>query len=149
MKTPKVLPPVYLILSIVLMGALHFFFPVVRFLQPPFTYLGVVLIVAGIAISAYASGLFAKAGTPVIPFKPSTALVTTGLYRWTRNPMYLGTIIILLGLAMFCGTAGSLLPVPFYIWLIRARFVVREERFLEDIFGERYLEYKRSVRRWL
>jgi protein-S-isoprenylcysteine O-methyltransferase Ste14 len=149
MQKPKVLPPVYLAISIVLMAALHFLFPVFRFLEPPISYSGLVLIAVGIAISAYAASRFAKAGTPVVPFERSTILITTGIYRWTRNPMYVGMVIVLLGVGTLCGTLGSLLPIPFFIWLIRVRFIAGEERFLKEIFGERYVVYKKSVRRWI
>jgi protein-S-isoprenylcysteine O-methyltransferase Ste14 len=118
-------------------------------LQPPLSFIGIALIVGGIAMSANAAGKFRKAGTPVVPFERSTALVTTGLYRFTRNPMYLGLVTVLIGVAIVCGTVGPLIPIPMFVWIITQRFIVGEERFLQEIFGERYLAYKKSVRKWL
>lgn len=63
--------------------------------------------------------------------------------------MYLGMIVMLIGVATLCGTVGPLLPMPVFVWIIRFSLVAGEERFLEGIFGETYLAYRRSVRRWL
>jgi len=92
---------------------------------------------------------FRRAGTPVIPFERSTALVTGGLYRVTRNPMSLGMLLILLGVAVLLGTVSPLCAIPVFLWAIQRNFIAGEERFLEALFGEAYLSYKQRVRRWL
>jgi protein-S-isoprenylcysteine O-methyltransferase Ste14 len=135
-------------MTLVLMGVLHFAFPVYRWLSLPWTLAGIALLAIGIAVSAIASGLFAKANTPVVPFERSTALVTAGLFRWTRNPMYLGMVVALFGVGIFCGTVGPFIAIPVFIYIVRIRFILGEERFLEGIFGDRYLAYKKMVRRW-
>jgi len=145
----KVIPPVYLVVALLVMAALHLFLPVARFVEPPYSYLGAIPLVGGIVMAATASSAFRRAGTPVLPFERSTALVTTGLYRVTRNPMYLGMLLILAGVALLSGSASTLLPIPVFAWAIQRNFIVGEERFLEEIFGARYLDYKRQVRRWL
>lgn len=145
----KVLPPVYLLLTLLLMAGFHFLLPLAHVIATPYSYAGAVLVILGIAVAASAAWGFHKAGTPVIPFEPSTALVTGGLYKYTRNPMYLGMVLLLIGVAILSGSLGTWLPIPFFIWIIQANFIRGEERFLESIFGERYLEYKRRVRRWL
>jgi protein-S-isoprenylcysteine O-methyltransferase Ste14 len=145
----KIVPPIYFLAAILLMVALHYFLPLARILNPPSTYVGALPMIAGIVISALASRSFAKAGTPVIPFERSTVLVRGGLFRISRNPMYLGLILALIGTAMLFGTAGPWLPIPVFVWIIRTNFIAGEERFLEEIFGAEYLEYKKSVRRWL
>src|SRR5271169_4198418 len=88
----RIVPPVYFLVSLVAMAALDRWCPVAQVLGPPASYVGAALIVLGTAIAASAAAAFKRAGTPVIPFKRSTALVTTGLYRFTRNPMYLGLV---------------------------------------------------------
>jgi protein-S-isoprenylcysteine O-methyltransferase Ste14 len=145
----RIIPPVYFVVSLVAMLALHRWFPIVRVLGPPLSYAGGVLIALGVAIAATAATAFRGAGTPVVPFERSTALVTTGLYRFTRNPMYLGLTTVLVGAAVLCGTVGAVLPIPVFVWVITTRFVAGEERFLEEIFGEAYAAYRRRVRRWL
>jgi protein-S-isoprenylcysteine O-methyltransferase Ste14 len=145
----KVIPPVYFLLALILMAALHWALPFGRLLAPPATYLGIPLIVAGMWLGGHAFRGFSKAGTPVVPFERSTALVTNGSYRLTRNPMYVGMVLILSGIATLLGTVGPWLPIPFFVWIIRSRFIMGEERFLEELFGQQYLAYKSRVRRWL
>jgi len=149
MEQPRrIVPPVYLLVTLILMAALHWVLPIARLVEKPYTYLGIALIVLALAVGGNAFLSFVKVGTPVVPFHRSTALVTSGAFRITRNPMYLGMVLILLGVAVLFGTLGPLLPIPFFVWVIQARFIVGEERFLEEIFGEEYRAYKRRVRRW-
>jgi protein-S-isoprenylcysteine O-methyltransferase Ste14 len=145
----KILPPVYLLLSLVVMTALHFFAPIARVIPAPWSFVGDVLIVVGIAITAIAAVSFKRAGTPVVPFERSTLVVTGGLYRLTRNPMYLGLLVALIGAAVLFGTVSAFLPIPVFVWIIQTRFIRGEERFLEELFGEQYLAYKKKVRRWI
>ncbi len=149
MSKRRIVPPVYFLAALLAMTALHFWLPLARFVGPPLSYFGVVLIIAGLAIAGTAAASFAKAGTPVVPFETSTTIVKTGMYRVTRNPMYLGMFSVLLGVALLYGTLTPLLPIPAFVWVIRTRFVLPEEAFLEDLFGDEYLVYKSQVRRWL
>jgi protein-S-isoprenylcysteine O-methyltransferase Ste14 len=145
----KILPPVYLLLTLAAMLALHFTLPIVRLIHAPYSFAGWLLVVAGLAISMIASGAFRRAGTPVVPFERSTVLVTGGLFSHTRNPMYLGLVLLLLGVGIAMGTLGALLPIPVFIWIIQTWFIEGEERFLTEIFGDEYRAYQRRVRRWL
>ncbi len=145
----KVLPPVWLAITLVVMTGLHFFVPIVRLIPQPWSFSGAVLIVAGIALSATGAGTFRRAGTPVIPFERSTVLVTTGVYRYTRNPMYLGLALVLVGVAIAFGTLGPWLAIPGFLWIISTQFIRGEEAFLEEIFGAAFVAYKAQVRRWL
>ena len=145
----RLIPPVYFFLALLAMAALHWALPIARVIPLPVSYLGGLLIIAGLWLLGHAFRGFTKAGTPIVPFERSTALVTSGSYRLTRNPMYVGMVIILCGLAMLLGTAGPWLPIPFFVWIIRANFILGEERFLEELLGQQYLAYKSRVRRWL
>lgn len=145
----KILPPVYLLLSLAAMAALHHFAPLLQLITPPWSAAGLGFIAAGVVIAAAAAFSFRRAGTPVIPFEPSTALVTDGLYRRTRNPMYLGMVLVLAGAALLFGSLSVWLPVPVFILIIRNNFILGEERFLEEIFGKQYTDYKNKVGRWL
>jgi protein-S-isoprenylcysteine O-methyltransferase Ste14 len=75
--------------------------------------------------------------------------VTAGPYRYTRNPMYVGLTLILLGAWLLLGTASAMLPIAVFVWFIQERFIRGEERFLDQIFGEEYRGYKSRVRRWI
>jgi protein-S-isoprenylcysteine O-methyltransferase Ste14 len=145
----RIVPPVYLLIALVAMTALHYWLPLARLLRAPFTWLGALVIVAGIALAVSAARLFARAGTPVVPFERSTTLVTDGLYRYTRNPMYLGLALVLLGAWMLFGTISPGLALVAFMWVIQSNFIRGEERFLESIFGEQYVSYKARVRRWI
>src|SRR5262245_18030440 len=114
------------------MAGLHYLLPIARFgFEPYTTYTGIVAIALGISIAAVAAGAFWKARTPVIPFEKSTALVTGGMFRYTRNPMYLGMITVLLGTGLIFGSVGSLLPIPLFAWVIVANFIRGEDNFLQ------------------
>jgi protein-S-isoprenylcysteine O-methyltransferase Ste14 len=143
----KIIPPVWLLLTLALMVVLHRAAPIVQLIPTPYRYAGWLLVVAGLAISASSSAAFRRAGTPVVPFERSTVLVTNGLFRYTRNPMYLGLVILLFGIAIALGTLGAFLPIPVFVWIIQKWFIEGEERFLADIFGEAYHAYRRRVRR--
>ena len=145
----RIVPPVYLLGTLLVMAGLHYVAPLAVWVVTPLSYAGGALIVLGVAVAGVAAGAFKRVGTPVIPFEPSTALVTGGLYRVSRNPMYLGMVLVLLGTAIGLGTVGPLLPIPVFVWLITRNFIVAEEEFLEGIFGADYLAYKATVRRWI
>jgi protein-S-isoprenylcysteine O-methyltransferase Ste14 len=111
--------------------------------------IGGALILAGLAIPMIALAQFRHADTDVRPWKPSSALVTTGLYRYTRNPMYLGMSLIYAGFAVFADSVAALAFLPALLVLITYAVIKREEHYLEITFGEAYRAYKRKVRRWV
>jgi protein-S-isoprenylcysteine O-methyltransferase Ste14 len=110
--------------------------------------LGCVLIAASVLLLGYSVRLFRAAGTPVPARKPTTAIVQTGPYRMSRNPIYLAFSLFHLGIAIWVGSwwlVGTLaLAVAIMNWIV----VPREERYLESRFGAEYRDYKTSVRRW-
>ena len=148
-QTRRVIPPVYLLLSLVSMTLLHTYVPIAQLIARPYSYAGAVLVVMGIAMAGYSAISFDRAGTPVVPFEPSTVLVTGGFYRITRNPMYLGMVLLLLGFATLLGTLSAFLPLPVFVLIIQEWFIKGEERFLEETFGEQYVAFKKRVRRWI
>jgi protein-S-isoprenylcysteine O-methyltransferase Ste14 len=111
--------------------------------------LGVLLSVAGIALSAGGFITQKRAGTDPFPYHPSTRIVAHGPYRFSRNPMYFGFALLTVGLAILVDSAWMLLALPIGLVLIDRFVITREERYLERKFGEEYLNYKRSVRRWI
>lgn len=110
---------------------------------------GVALAAAGIALIAISLGLFAGAKTRPEPWQPASSLVDRGLYRFTRNPMYLGMALLSLGVALaFSSLAGVLLALA-ALAIIDRTVVTREEAYLTRRFGAEYSAYTRRVRRWL
>src|SRR5918997_5094086 len=108
--------------------------------------LGPLLFGTGFALLASFSSAFGRKGTAVEPWKPTTAIVTTGPYRLTRNPAYLGMALIYTGIALLADAPWALVPLPFVIAVIDRGVIAREERYLERKFGEEYLSYKRRAR---
>ena len=110
---------------------------------------GGVLVLAGSALLASFNRSFERKGTAVEPWKPTTAIVTTGPYRLTRNPAYLGMALVYVGIALLAGALWALVPLPFVLVVIDRAVIAREERYLERKFGREYLDYKAGVRRWI
>jgi protein-S-isoprenylcysteine O-methyltransferase Ste14 len=111
--------------------------------------LGALISLAGLALNVGGFITQKRAGTDPIPFNPSTCIVSHGLYRFTRNPMYIGFALWTLALAILVNSTWMLLAVPIGLVLIDRIVITREERYLERKFGEEYLNYKRRVRRWI
>lgn len=104
---------------------------------------------AGFALAAFSARSFGLAGTSVVPGEPSTALVTTGLYAISRNPIYIGFLLVYLGLAIILTSAWVLLLLIPVLIILQRGVVEREEAYLERQFGEAYRKYKARVPRWL
>ena len=148
-KSKKPLPPTYFIILLLLSIGLHFIFPIKKVIFPPYTYLGFALIIFGGAINIWTDFLLKKKKTTVKPYENPTSLITSGPFRISRNPQYLGFTAILLGVAINHGTLITLLsPIVFFI-LMELLFIPFEEKNLEKVFGADYTEYKNRVRRWL
>ena len=109
----------------------------------------VVLLVAAIVLLAGALRRFRLARTNPEPWKPATTVVADGVYRYTRNPMYLGMTLIYLALALATDSGVALLLAPALLAVVQVGVIAREERYLEAKFGDDYRRYRASVRRWL
>jgi protein-S-isoprenylcysteine O-methyltransferase Ste14 len=111
--------------------------------------LGAFLVVVGIALFSFAVAKFRGAGTPVPARKPTTVIVRTGPYRLSRNPIYLAFSLFQLGIAIWANSLWLVATLVGAVALIHYLVIPREEQYLERRFGTEYLDYKRSVRRWL
>ncbi|NND68094.1 MAG: isoprenylcysteine carboxylmethyltransferase family protein [Halioglobus sp.] len=145
----KIYPPVWLLLGIITVFCLNEFLPGYRFTSFAGQVIGGVIILVGLVLLVIANGLFTQAGTNVIPFREATALVTTGIYRLTRNPMYLGMLSVLLGCAITVGAVTALAVPVVFAAIIQSRFILHEEAMLREVFGSEYEDYCARVRRWL
>jgi protein-S-isoprenylcysteine O-methyltransferase Ste14 len=110
---------------------------------------GGLALLAGIALQTTFIVAFARRGTAVEPWKPTTAIVTTGPYRLTRNPAYLGMTFIYIGIALLSDALWVLAPLPVVLVVVNNAVISREERYLERKFGAEYTDYKSRVRRWI
>ncbi len=111
--------------------------------------LGCVLIAAGLATVLSCARMFKKDETELAPWKPTSRLVIRGLYLYSRNPIYLGFVVFGLGVSVAADSlwiVGMLLPL---VVLLRYAVIAREERYLEQKFGQEYRAYRQRVRRWI
>ncbi|HBO8128434.1 TPA: isoprenylcysteine carboxylmethyltransferase family protein [Pseudomonas aeruginosa] len=111
--------------------------------------MGALPFAAGAVMMLAAAGLFRRLGTNIPLSRPTTLIATTGPYRWTRNPMYLGMALIYAGLAVGFDGPIAFALLPLVLVAIQTQVIAREERYLEAKFGDDYLRYKAEVRRWL
>ena len=143
------LPPVVLALGLILMTALHVLAPGPRLSASPLRWLGLLPLCAGIALNLAADSLIKRHGTTVRPFEESAALVTGGVYRLSRNPMYLGFVLLVLGVAVLLGSLGPFVVVVAMPFVLKALYVRTEEAMLAERFGAEWAAYRARVRRWI
>ena len=135
--------------SITLMIIIYLLMPGTRVIPFPVNLLGIAVFVAGAWLAIAARRQFVKNQTPV-PFSDHTNLLhTDGIYRFTRNPMYLGIAVGLLGVALiFSSYLNFTFPLLFLIWMDRL-YIPHEEKALLSQFGDQYVKFKKRVRRWI
>jgi protein-S-isoprenylcysteine O-methyltransferase Ste14 len=142
-------PPRIALIATIAMVILHITVPLTIIVHAPFSYAGAVVMALGVAMIVWSRRAFQAAATPITPFTESTALIRHGLYRWTRNPMYLGAVLLVSGVAFLLGSVTPLLVAVVYFIILQEGFIRHEERLLEQRFSDEYRNYRRSVRRWL
>jgi protein-S-isoprenylcysteine O-methyltransferase Ste14 len=111
--------------------------------------LGAGLVLVWLVLTVWSVRRFRASGTSIVPVRPATTLVIEGPYRYTRNPMYLGLLLLYAGVACGFGLAWPLLLAPVLVWVIGTSVIGREERYLTRKFGDDYRRYQAHVRRWL
>jgi protein-S-isoprenylcysteine O-methyltransferase Ste14 len=117
--------------------------------RPALPVAGWLLIALGLGVMLWAMSTFRRARTSVLPFRPATAMVTGGPYRFSRNPMYLGLTLVYVGLSFLTRMAWPLVMLPLGLWALTALVIRREERYLGAAFGAAYADYRKRVRRWI
>jgi protein-S-isoprenylcysteine O-methyltransferase Ste14 len=148
MNPKKILPPTYLLLAIVIMVGLHFLVPLAALIPFPWNLPGLIPFALGVGINMQADRAFKRVKTTVKPYETSTTLITDGVFRVTRNPMYVGFVLILLGIAIFVGSLSPYLVVFVFPFVMEKMFITVEEQMLADTFGETWFAYTHKVRRW-
>ncbi|HEY46851.1 MAG: hypothetical protein AMJ88_06845 [Anaerolineae bacterium SM23_ 63] len=145
----RVLPPTFLYVAIIFIVLLHFIFPIAQILEIPWNLVGLVPLILGIALNLMADNAFKRYQTTVKPFQESSALITDGAYRLSRHPMYLGFVLILIGLSLLLGSISPYIVVIVFAILMDVVFIRVEESMLEAKFQDEWKEYKSKVRRWI
>lgn len=144
-------PPIIALLCGLAMWGIAEAFPQMRFAFPFQSLLAGGFVAVGLALDLISIGAFRKAKTTVTPLTPekATSLVVTGLYRYTRNPMYLGLLLILSGIAIWLGSPINGMILIAFVGYITAFQIAPEEARLVKLFGSDYKRYRARVRRWL
>jgi len=145
----KIIPPVLFVICLAVMFLLWWWQPLGLFLDYPDNISGVVLIILGLALAKQGSSLFERRGTNIQTFDDPDVLVTDGVFRISRNPMYLGFALALAGLAIVLGNFASLLVVLAFIVITDRWYIAFEEVVMIRTFGDRYRTYQQRTRRWL
>jgi protein-S-isoprenylcysteine O-methyltransferase Ste14 len=122
-------------------------FPIMpaRFAEPA----GVALLALALILAVWAFAQFWRKHTSVMPYKPTTTIIQSGPFRFTRNPLYLSLTLLYLGVALVMNAAWPLLLLPLVLLVVHRGVIQREERYLEQKFGDEYISYKSRVRRWI
>jgi protein-S-isoprenylcysteine O-methyltransferase Ste14 len=147
------LPPAMALIALVVAIAMEFtgmlsFLPPISAMSWSF-YLGVLVLVIALGLGVAASRTFARVGTNLSPHQPSLKLATTGPYRFTRNPIYLGFVLILAGLSLIFSLDWGLILVPVLALALHYGVVIREETYLAAKFGQPYRDFMARTRRWI
>ncbi len=148
-KALNIRPPLFALGFLFVAFTIHFLFLPSPIISSDFRLLGIVFVILGLSFILWARVLFKKKGTAILPTDNPTHFVNSGPYRFTRNPMYLGIVLILLGIAIWVGTLPLFFaPLGFFL-TVQSVFIPYEEKNMERTFGREYLEYRKKVRQWL
>ena len=146
----KIPPPFYMLLTAGSMWLLDRILPIAELIHSPWNRLGYLAIIVALFTDGTSLLQFLRSHTTMNPIRPEKAqkLVTTGMYRITRNPMYVGLLFLLIGWGILLGSFTPFLLLPVFIILITTQQIIPEERILEEKFGLEYRDYKKSTNRW-
>lgn len=145
----SVLPPTLLSMAIVLMIILQVIFPICFIIRFPFNLSGLVLIITGSVISIWGSQKFSREKTSIMTFDEPSVLVISGLYKYSRNPMYLGFVLFIFGVWAMLGSLAAFIVALIFSVVLDSYYIRFEEKVLGEKFGKVYFEYKKKVRRWI
>jgi protein-S-isoprenylcysteine O-methyltransferase Ste14 len=144
-------PPLFYVLIFIAALRIQKIIPIsdILFHQTAIKVLGVIFLMAALYFLVRSLRQFFLTKNTLILIKPASSLQITGIYRITRNPMYVGLAILYLGITCFIGNWWNVILFPLLFIIVQAYIIKREERYLELEFGEQYNDYKETVRRWL
>ena len=145
----RLIPPGVYFTAFALMWALHWWQPWKIPGGGALTAAGLALVLAGVALTIWSAATFTRAHTTMIPWGQVSAMVTTGPFRVSRNPIYLADAIAYLGGTLLIHSWWPLLALPGVLLVVRRKVIDREEHYLTERFGDVYREYQLRVRRWL
>ena len=144
-----ILPPLLYGAAFVIGLLLHLVLPIYILSTPLARWIGVVCVLVSLPLALLTFRVLSRAHTPVDPLKPTTALVTAGPFRYSRNPIYVALTLLYVGVALLINALWMLLLVVPAVLVLRYGVIAREEAYLTQKFGDAYRQYTTQVRRWL
>lgn len=143
------IPPFLFAITLPAMAAAHYLSPIVQIVASPYHWAGAALFLMGLGLAAWHKKLFKRVGTEINTFRQPNKLVTRGLFKVSRNPMYLGFVVALTGASVYLGSLSPALFVLLFFLAAHYWYIPIEERAMDRQFGEAYRQYRERVRRWL
>ena len=143
----KIFPPTHFYIYLIISILLHYALPLKQIINYPFYLIGFLLFMIGAGLNVWADQLLKKYKTTVKPNEKPTALIETGAFKISRHPMYLGMALILLGAGFILGSITSFIGVVLFVTAMEIAFIPKEEKNLQEEFGERFENYRKKVRR--
>lgn len=144
----KIHPPILTFIFILLAYLVNWFIPL-QFSITWLRYLGFGIAIIGFLIPFFAIREFMKAKTTINPHGSVSNIISSGIYRFTRNPIYLGFLFMVIGFPLNYGSVWGIIAAPFFVTTMNRLVIEKEEAYLEKKFGETYTSYKSRVRRWI
>ena len=142
-------PPLIFLCFLILGYLLNHYYPLVVLEGPLSTIISAIFFVYAGLTAGLAFFYMVKSGTNVDARKPTKTIVTKSVYSYTRNPMYLSMVILLIAFSLLLNALWIALLIPFFMFVMQKGVIEREEAYLENKFGSEYLQYKNRVRRWI
>ena len=148
-STRQLIAPVLAVICLAIMVLLNWLWPILTILRFPFNLGSLFIGGAGLAICLAAQRQFKQVGTTLYPFNKPEKLVTDGLFRYTRNPMYLGLILLLAGGWLWLGSLSPVGVVVAFQQIAERWYIAHEEQRLGAVFGKVYTDYQSRTQRWI
>jgi protein-S-isoprenylcysteine O-methyltransferase Ste14 len=145
----RIAPPILTLLHIIAAFLLAWLIPLPFAVPSIVKYIGFALVVIGFLFGLGAVIAFRRARTTLDPYHPVSSIVTSGVYGFSRNPIYLGFLLMVIGIPLNFGTYWGMILAPIFVLFCNKLVIEHEEAYLEKKFGERYTSYKSRVRRWI
>jgi len=145
----KILPPTYFFLCLIISTLLFYTVPLTQIIRYPFNLIGFLFFIIGAGLNIWTDQLLKKEKTTVKPFKKPAVLIQTGPFKFSRNPMYLGMALLLLGFGIILGSVTSFIGMVLFVFIMESLFIPDEEKIQLELFGEEYMKYKEKVGRWI
>lgn len=143
------MPPYYFFSGIALEIILHLLVPIYKYNISHYQWIGLPIIVIGILLNLQAKGTVLKSKTTIIPFQKPRLLVRHGPFHYSRNPMYLGMLLVLIGESILLSSLSAMIAPILFMIIITIKFIKPEEKILENVFEDDYKKYQNEVRRWI